>query len=124
MNRSVFIDTRMRDASGIGTYIRGLTGALHEAAKDWSIHTHYSSTPIYSLREQLELPRAFAASRASLFHAPHYNLPAAIVSRCVVTVHDLIHIKFPQFLPSRLAWTYAQVFFRFLIPPNASKFAA
>jgi glycosyltransferase involved in cell wall biosynthesis len=44
-----------------------------------------------------------------LFHAPHYVLPPAIHCRSVVTIHDCIHLMFPQYLPGRLAHAYAKL---------------
>ena len=39
---------------------------------------------------------------------PHYNVPLACKTRLIVTVHDLIHLKFP---PSRAAYFYARTMF-------------
>jgi glycosyltransferase involved in cell wall biosynthesis len=46
--------------------------------------------------------------RVTLFHAPHYVLPPLVSCRSVVTIHDCIHLMFPQYLPGRLAHRYAQ----------------
>src|SRR4051812_32765280 len=46
--------------------------------------------------------------RADLFHAPHYVLPPLTPCRSVVTIHDCIHLRFPQYLPSRLGYAYAR----------------
>ena len=46
--------------------------------------------------------------RVDLFHAPHYVLPALVSCRSVVTIHDCIHLMFPQYLPNRMALTYAR----------------
>jgi glycosyltransferase involved in cell wall biosynthesis len=43
-----------------------------------------------------------------LFHAPHYVLPPLTPCRSVVTIHDCIHLRFPQYLPNRLAYLYAR----------------
>jgi glycosyltransferase involved in cell wall biosynthesis len=44
----------------------------------------------------------------TLFHAPHYVLPPLVRCRSVVTIHDCIHLMFPQYLPNRLALQYAR----------------
>ena len=44
----------------------------------------------------------------TLFHAPHYVLPPLVACRSVVTIHDCIHLMFPQYLPGRLAYVYAK----------------
>jgi glycosyltransferase involved in cell wall biosynthesis len=129
--RRVCIDARMMDASGIGTYLQGLIQALknHERlSMDLSLlgntdtlpqgkwEMRKAVSPIYSIREQLEIPRVFRQTGSALLHSPHYNLPIFSASHAVVTVHDLIHLKFPQFWPSRLARAYASFFFRHVVP--------
>src|SRR4051794_12943799 len=44
----------------------------------------------------------------TLFHEPHYTLPPLTRCRSVVTIHDCIHLMFPQYLPNRLALGYAR----------------
>lgn len=41
--------------------------------------------------------RARCARR--LLHAPHYTLPLGWTGPSVVTIHDLTHVRFPQFFP-------------------------
>src|SRR5947209_6573574 len=43
-----------------------------------------------------------------LYHSTHYVLPAWVGSKVVVTIHDIIHLLYPEFLPSSLAFLYAQ----------------
>jgi glycosyltransferase involved in cell wall biosynthesis len=44
----------------------------------------------------------------SLLHEPHYVLPPLVPCRAVVTIHDCIHLMFPQYLPNRFAYAYAR----------------
>ena len=46
---------------------------------------------------------ALRRERVDLFHAPHYVLPPLMPCQSVVTIHDCIHLLFPQYLPHRLA---------------------
>jgi glycosyltransferase involved in cell wall biosynthesis len=46
--------------------------------------------------------------RLDLYHATHYVLPAYVPGRAVVTIHDIIHLLYPEYLPSPLAFLYAQ----------------
>lgn len=62
----------------------------------------------YSVAEQVRLPLVLARERVDLLHEPHYVLPPAIRCRTVVTIHDCIHLMFPQYLPSRLAVVYSR----------------
>ena len=59
-------------------------------------------------REQFSIPLALRRERVDLFHAPHYVLPPLSRRKSVVTIHDCIHLLFPQYLPNRLALTYAR----------------
>ncbi|MCP4655828.1 MAG: glycosyltransferase family 4 protein, partial [bacterium] len=46
--------------------------------------------------------------RVDLYHATHYVLPVVVPCRAVVTIHDIIHLLYPEFLPNRLAFFYAE----------------
>ena len=123
----IAIDVRKLHDFGIGTYVRnlvrqlarldhdteyvllcqrddrGLAGSLGEnfrSVSEWSGN--------YSVSEQLMVPFNLARTRASLFHAPHYVLPPLTPCRSIVTIHDCIHLRFPQYLPNRLAYAYAR----------------
>jgi glycosyltransferase involved in cell wall biosynthesis len=62
----------------------------------------------YSIAEQFALPMALRREGAELFHEPHYVLPPLTPCRSVVTIHDCIHLRFPQYLPSKLGYAYAR----------------
>ena len=115
----IALDVRMARASGIGTYLQGLLPALRELQTDREemvLQFVDVKADIYSLREQVAVPNACRKLSARLLHSPHYNVPIVMTNRCIVTVHDLIHLKFPQFLPSSLAKAYADFFFKIIIP--------
>lgn len=114
------VDLRMLGRSGIGEYVAQVAPRLRALQPDWTWYAFGPRLPgfrhvpvsagIYSLAEQIALPAAIRAHRLDLFFSPHYNAP--LVGRCplVVTVHDLIHLKFPEHLP-RPRWAakaYAQ----------------
>jgi hypothetical protein len=54
------------------------------------------------------VPLALKREGVTLFHAPHYVLPPLVRCRSVVTIHDCIHLMFPQYLPNRIALGYAR----------------
>jgi glycosyltransferase involved in cell wall biosynthesis len=129
--RRVLLDARMIQASGIGTYLRELLRAWEAAgelpfelqllgdpteigSRSWPIRP--AASPIYSVKEQFEIPLKTWLLHPKVIHIPHYNVPALMAGRCIVTVHDLIHLKFPDLLPSRLAYRYAHFFFHSVIP--------
>jgi glycosyltransferase involved in cell wall biosynthesis len=123
----VAIDTRKIHDFGIGTYIRNLLRQLARIDQN----TEYvllcrepdvgiaaqlgpnfrgvvEPSPNYSLREQIHVPWVLRRERPDVFHAPHYVLPPAVRCRSVVTIHDCIHLMFPQYLPNRAAYAYAR----------------
>jgi glycosyltransferase involved in cell wall biosynthesis len=124
----IAIDARKLHDFGIGTYIRNLLRHLARldrqneyvllcqesdlgvaAQLGPNFRTVLERSPNYSLREQLHVPWVLLRERPDLFHAPHYVLPPAVTCRSVVTIHDCIHLMFPQYLPNRLASMYARV---------------
>lgn len=123
----VAIDARKLHDFGIGTYIRNLVRHLARLdreseyvllvqAQDLGIgaelgrnfRTVLESAPNYSVSEQVRIPWVLRRERPDVFHAPHYVLPFGVRCRSVVTIHDCIHLMFPQYLPSRMALTYAR----------------
>jgi glycosyltransferase involved in cell wall biosynthesis len=123
----IAIDARKYRDFGIGTYIRNLVAQLARIDRTTeyvlfcqpqdeavlaemapNFRAVVETAPPYSVAEQVRIPMAVRRERADLFHAPHYVLPALINCRSVVTIHDTIHLMFPQYLPGRLAHGYAR----------------
>jgi len=65
---------------------------------------------IYSVMEQARLP--FVARGASVFCAPHYNIPVFRRGPLVVTIHDLTHVIFPAYRSRLSARLYAEPMLR------------
>lgn len=126
----IAIDVRKLHDFGIGTYVRNLVHSLSRLDGDTEfvllcqrrdcesleqLGPNFKPIPEpssgYSVSEQLTVPLALARARADLFHSPHYVLPALTPCRSIVTIHDCIHLMFPQYLPGRMAHLYARVFF-------------
>lgn len=124
---TIAIDARKIQDFGIGTYIRNLVRWLgeidtenryllltHDTERDFfgtlpdNFEAVYERCPVYSLRELVALSWKLFRLDADLYHSTHYVLPAVVPSKVVVTLHDLIHLLYPEYLPSRLAFFYAQ----------------
>jgi glycosyltransferase involved in cell wall biosynthesis len=116
--------------SGIGAYVRGLLegfAALDAPDLEFTIigvrafpawqkmpERHVGirfSAPIYGIREQLFYPMKQLRD-CDLLHVPHYNLPLRYTGKLVLTIHDLNHYLFPQYLPSVFHRAYARFFYR------------
>ena len=122
----IAIDARKLRDYGIGTYVRNLL--RHLARIDQTTEYVLLCRPVdedlgqrlgenfrtvpeqagtYSIREQWTVPLDLRREGVDLFHAPHYVLPPLTPCKSVVTIHDCIHLRFPQYLPNRLAYAYA-----------------
>jgi glycosyltransferase involved in cell wall biosynthesis len=49
----------------------------------------------YSLAEQIKMPYYIWREHLDLIHFPHFNIPIFCPTKFIVTIHDLILIKFP-----------------------------
>jgi glycosyltransferase involved in cell wall biosynthesis len=125
------IDARKLHDFGIGTYIRNLLRQLARmdrqtefvilcrpddratlATLGENFRTVTETAGNYSVMEQVAVPLALMREKVTLFHAPHYVLPPLVRCTSVVTIHDCIHLMFPQYLPSRFAYLYARTSIR------------
>ena len=123
----IAIDARKLRDFGIGTYIRNILIELSRLDRSTEyvvlcrpddveagevLGTNFrmvpETAPPYSIAEQVRIPLSLARERVRMVHEPHYVLPPAIRCRSVVTIHDCIHLMFPQYLPGRLAYVYAK----------------
>ncbi len=123
----IALDIRKLHDFGIGTYIRNLLHHLSQIDQESeyvllcrpndqdsvrSLGPNFrpvvNTSKPYSAGEQLSIPYQLSRERVDLFHEPHYVLPPLVPCRSVVTIHDCIHLMFPQYLPNRLAHGYAR----------------
>ncbi len=121
------IDVRKINDFGIGTYIQNLIKYLLELDKQNQYFLFFNhqdiqnfsypkeqvvklidNSPKYSIREHFSLSHQAQKYDLQLFHEPHYTLPYFLKCKKVVSIHDLIHLKFPQSLPHRRAYIYAK----------------
>jgi glycosyltransferase involved in cell wall biosynthesis len=125
----IAIDARKLHDYGIGTYVRNLVREFARRPTDdtYVLICHPDDAEFvrnlgpgfeawpdasanYSVREQLTVPLDLRRARCDLFHAPHYVVSPLIQCPVVVTIHDCIHLRFPQYLPNRMAYLYARTF--------------
>jgi len=66
------------------------------------------TAPGYGLREHVSIPLKLRRLGADLLHSPHYVRPLFCPVPSVVTIHDCIHLLFPQYLPNHMAFRYAR----------------
>ena len=107
MPKTVTIDARWL-VGGIGTYIRSLLQEFHRLANDIQIQAIVREqdacsiqelcagvtvldTPIYTLREQVQVVRATRG--CDLLHVPHFNAPLFHRGPLLVSIMDVIHLS-------------------------------
>jgi hypothetical protein len=121
------IDARKIKDFGVGKYIENLIRYIPEFDQENEyVIFHYpedeaivpqtgshirlvpDTSPKYSLRELMVLPVKMWQQHLDLFHATHYTLPPLRPCKGIVTIHDVIHLRFPEYLPHPLAAYYAR----------------
>jgi glycosyltransferase involved in cell wall biosynthesis len=123
----IAIDARKWRDYGIGTYVRNLVRHLARLDRETTYFLFCNQAdeaelrdlaenfvPVvdesdgYSFAEHVSIPRKLHRLGADLLHSPHYVLPLLCRRPAVVTIHDCIHLLFPEYLPNRMAFRYAR----------------
>lgn len=110
----VVLDGRLTRQMSVGmkTYTRELISRLPRAAPDLEFLT-LTEGANFGWMEQIELPRAIRRARAGLAHFLSLYAPVLAPRPYVVTVHDLIHLRFPQYFKAKVR-PYYQTVVRFI----------
>ncbi len=116
----------MVNRSGIGTCIQhwlkdvGYSIALGDPQY---LHEYEEFVPtqipfisgIYGYKEQLKFPyRKLSKEKPDVLHIPHCNVPLLYRGKMIVTIHDLTHLVYPEFLPMKLVHLYFKFIFWFV----------
>jgi glycosyltransferase involved in cell wall biosynthesis len=123
----IAIDVRKWRDYGIGTYVRNVVRHLARLDREttYLLFCNPADEPVlrdlaenfmpvvdgsarYGLREHVSIPLKLRRLGAELLHSPHYVRPLLCTVPTVVTIHDCIHLLFPQYLPNRMAYRYAR----------------
>ncbi len=134
MSYRIAIDARKIHDFGIGTYIFNLVHGLAEIDTENqyfllvgpqgesafgplpdNFTVRIEKSPLYSIREFFQMSWCLRRLEIDLYHASHYVLPLWIPGKVVVTIHDIIHLLYPDFLPSPLAFFYANNMIRYAL---------
>ena len=127
MSKTVTIDARWL-IGGIGTYTENLLQGFGHSAnglelhaivrgedaprvRNWCSRVTVVNAPIYTLWEQLLVPRA--AKECNLLHVPHYNVPLLHRGPLIVSIMDVIHISCAPYRHSVSSYLYARPMLNF-----------
>ena len=88
--------------------------------------THLVSFGVFSPLSQICFPKIIRTLDLDVFHSPNYMMPLLAFprhragrTRCVVTIHDLIPLLFPQFTPKALKTRLYPVYKRLMVEVGA-----
>lgn len=128
--KTLTIDLRWIDASGVGIYIKGIMpGVVEHLANisiiglgdrsrlesfSWSKAANVSLVDCraerYSIAEQVQLPLAIPGE-TDLFFSPYYTIPLLYRGKLAATVHDMSHLVVDEIVRDRKKRIYAKTMF-------------
>src|SRR6266702_5524183 len=132
-HKTLTIDLRWIDSSGVGVYIKGIMPGVVDRLEDVSIvgigdrsrlqefsWSHAANVRLidckagrYSLAEQIQLPLTIPRG-TDMFFSPYYPIPLLYRGRLAVTVHDMSHRVVPEIISDPKKRIYAKIMFRAL----------
>ncbi len=106
----IALDSRMTRQMSVGmkTYARELVARLPIVAPEFSYVT-FDRGANFGFDEQVALPVSISRARPALTHYLSLYMPFFAPSPFVVTIHDLIHLRFPEMHKRRVVPYYATV---------------
>ena len=123
----ILFDARKIQDYGIGVYIQNLfqglidqgdfeCRAIHLKGTDCLELPQESSVDVtaknYDFREHVEIPWKIRKLKDYCYFSPHYVFPLFISQKLIVTIHDLIHFKFPHFFKPAIRVNIGKYFVR------------
>lgn len=128
--KTLCVDLRWIDSSGVGMYIQGIMPGLISQLNDVSIvalgnksrlkEFSWASAPNmrlvqcnparYSLTEQIQLPLSIPGD-CDLFFSPYYTIPLLFRGRLAVTVHDMSHLVVDEIVSNPRKHLYAKTMY-------------
>jgi glycosyltransferase involved in cell wall biosynthesis len=128
--KTLTIDLRWIDASGVGVYIKGIMPGIVKRLTNVSIvglgdRSHLEKFPWssaanvrlidcraerYSIVEQIQLPLAIPRE-TNLFFSPYYTVPLLYRGKIAATVHDMSHLIVEEIIRDRKKRIYAKTMF-------------
>ncbi len=106
----VGLDARLTRQMSIGmkTYAHELVERLPRVAPEYA-YVPFSQGANFGWSEQVRLPLAIRRARLDLVHFLSQYVPLVLPPRFVMTIHDLIHLRFPRYFKAKVGPYYRTV---------------
>jgi glycosyltransferase involved in cell wall biosynthesis len=110
MRARVGLDARVtrQMSAGMKTYARELIARLPRVAPEYS-YVEFARGGNFGWHEQIGLPLAMHRARLDVAHFLSQYVPVLLPRRFVVTIHDLIHLRFPEYFKAKVGPYYSTV---------------
>lgn len=95
-------------SAGMKTYVAELAARLPRVAPEYD-YVPFASGQNFGWEEQVKLPLALRRARLDLVHFLSLYVPLVVPVPSVITIHDLIHLRFPQYFKAKVAPYYHTV---------------
>lgn len=108
--KRIGLDARLTNQLSVGmkTYVLELARWLPQVAPEFE-YVQFSNGSNFGLDEQVRLPLALRREKLDLMHFLSIYVPVMIPVPLVITVHDLIHLCFPQYFKRKVLPYYQTV---------------
>jgi glycosyltransferase involved in cell wall biosynthesis len=93
---------------GMKTYVDELVARLPRVAPEFA-YCAFAKGTNFGWAEQVKLPVAMRRERLDLIHFMSLYVPVVAPARSVITIHDLIHLRFPRYFKKRVRPYYGTV---------------
>lgn len=90
------------------TYVRELVARLPRVAPEYA-YVPFTQGGNFGWSEQVGLPVAMRRAKLDMVHFLSQYVPLLLPARFVVTIHDLIHLRFPEYFKAKVRPYYATV---------------
>lgn len=110
MSGRVGLDARLtrQMSAGMQAYTREVTARLPNVAPEFD-YTAFTRGRNFGWDEQVRLPRAIRDARLDVMHFLSLYVPVVVPKRFIVTIHDLIHLHFPEQFKTKVGPYYRTV---------------
>lgn len=97
------MDARLTDQLSVGmkAYSTEITARLPHVAPEFT-YVAFSRGQNFGWDEQIALPLAIRRARVDLVHFLALYVPLISPAASIVTIHDLIHLSFPQYFKAKV----------------------